>query len=104
MAFQGSILGHLLFALYVNVPLSLVSSKLLMFADDIKLYHTIYSPEDCSILQRDINVLLEWSKYWLLSFNLEVVHIGRAPYFGKLVNLFFGQAYAFNCFLQYNKQ
>jgi len=27
-----------------------------MFADDIKLYRTIRSPEDCLILQRDINV------------------------------------------------
>jgi len=32
---------------------------------------------------RWINVLLEWSKYWLLSFNVvkcKVVHIGSAPY------------------------
>ena len=63
---QGSILGPLLFALYVNELPSLVSSKLLMFADGIKLYHTIRPPEDCLFLERDVNVLLEWSKYWLL--------------------------------------
>jgi len=54
-----------------------------MFADDIKLYRAVRSPEDCLILQRDINVLLELSKYWLLSFNVakcKVVHIGSAPY------------------------
>jgi len=50
-------------ALYVNELPSLVSSKLLMFADDIKLYHTIRSPEDYLILHRDINISLEWSKY-----------------------------------------
>jgi len=79
---QGSVLGPLLFALYVNKLPSLVCSKFL-FADDNKLYHTIRSPEDCLILQRDINVLLEWSKCWLLSFNVakcKVVHIGSAPY------------------------
>ena len=38
---QGSILGPLLFTLY-ELP-SLVSSQLLMFADDIKLYRTIHS-------------------------------------------------------------
>ena len=45
---------------------SLVFSKLLMlmFADDIKLYHTMHYPGDCLIMQRDINVLFEWSKYW----------------------------------------
>jgi len=58
---QGSVLGPL----YVNELPSLVSSKLLMFADDVKLYRTICSPEDCLILQRDINALLEW----FLSFN-----------------------------------
>ena len=42
---QASVLGPLLFALYVN---ELLSSKLLMFADAIKLYHTIHSPEGCS--------------------------------------------------------
>jgi len=80
---QGSVLGPLLFALHVNELPSLVSSKLLMFADDIKLYCRIHSPEDWLILQRDINVLLRWSKYWLLSFNVakcKVVHIGSALY------------------------
>ena len=71
------------FALYINELPSLVSSKLLMFADDIKLYHTIHSPEDCLILQKDIDALLEWSNQWLLSFNVmkcKDLHIGNAPY------------------------
>ena len=58
-----------------------------MFADDIKLNRTICSPEDL-ILQRDINVLLELSKYRLLLFNVvkyKVVHIGSAPYVGNYV-------------------
>ena len=83
---QGSVLGPLLFALYVNELPSLVSSKLLMFADDIKLYCTIRSPEDCLTLQSDIDVLFEWSNHWLLSFNVvkcKVLHIGNAPYIGN---------------------
>ena len=69
---RRSALWSLLFALYVDELSSLVSSKLLMFADDIKLYHTIYSPEDCLILERDVNVLLKWLKCWLLSFNVKL--------------------------------
>jgi len=77
---QGSVLGPLLFALYVNELPSLVSSPLLMFADDIKLYRIIRSPEDCLQLQRDIDVLVQWSKTWLLSFSVnkcKVLHIGN---------------------------
>jgi len=67
---QGSVLGPLLFALYVNELLSLVSSELLMFADDIKLYRTIRSPEDCLILQRDIKLM-----YYLNGQNIGSCHL-----------------------------
>ena len=83
---QGSVLGPLLFALYINELPSLVSSQLLMFADDIKLYRRIRSPIDCRILQTDINILLDWSNHWLLSFNTsecKVLHIGNTPYIGN---------------------
>ena len=83
---QGSVLGPLLFALYINELPSLVSSQLLMFADDIKLYRRIRSSIDCRILQTDINILLDWSNHWLLSFNTsecKVFHIGNTPYIGN---------------------
>ena len=57
-----------------------------MFADDIKLYRTIHSFDDCVILQNDINILLDWSKRWLLSFNIskcKVLHVGNTPYTGN---------------------
>ena len=83
---QGSVLGPLMFALYINDLPSLVSSQLLMFADDIKLYRCIRSAEDCLVLQNDINIMLDWSKQWLLSFNVskcKVLHIGSTPYTGN---------------------
>lgn len=83
---QGSVLGPLMFALYINELPSLVSSQILMFADDIKLYRCIRSAEDCHILQNDINILLDWSKHWMLSFNVSkcmVLHIGSSPYIGN---------------------
>ena len=57
-----------------------------MFADDIKLYRCIRSPEDCLILHNDINILLDWSKHWLLYFNVskcKALHIGNTPYTGN---------------------
>ena len=67
---QGSVLGPLLFTIYVNNLPSCVNSTLLLFADDAKLFRCIKSNFDVDQLQRDINALMEWSKLWLLSFNI----------------------------------
>ena len=67
---QGSVLGPLLFTIYVNDLPSCVSSSLLMFADDTKLFRCIRSEMDVAQLQHDIDALFEWSKLWLLSFNI----------------------------------
>ena len=67
---QGSILGPLLFLLYVNdLPEAVKSSHVSMFADDTKLYSTITSQEDVKFLQTDIKSLEYWSSVSGLSFN-----------------------------------
>ena len=48
---QGSVLGHLLFNLFVNDLSSIVRSPLVLFADDAKIYHSIQSDEDFQLLQ-----------------------------------------------------
>ena len=77
---QGSVLGPTLFILYVNELPELVQSNLKMFADDVKLYRKIESHTDFEILQDDINTLCEWSKKWLLQFNIQKckVHCGSS--------------------------
>ena len=67
---QGSILGPLLFLIYVNdLPSSTIHSSLLMFADDTKCLKPIASPHDAILLQHDLNLLSAWSHTWLLPFN-----------------------------------
>ena len=66
---QGSILGPILFLLYVNDIPSVVSSTAKMFADDTKLYCPIRTIDDCQQLQSDLNNLAVWSSKWLLKFN-----------------------------------
>ena len=67
---QGSILGPLLFILYItdlpNIPLH---SSLLLFADDSKCHRDIHSVEDCQLLQSDLGLLCDWSNTSGLAFN-----------------------------------
>ena len=67
---QGSVLGPLLFLLYVNDIPDLVQSNLKMFADDIKIYRAIYSISDSLLLQQDLDRLSEWAQKWLLKFSV----------------------------------
>jgi hypothetical protein len=68
---QGSILGPLLFILYINDLPNCLSENTLcaIFADDTKIYRHITSHQDLDILQRDINTVNKWSKAWGLTFN-----------------------------------
>ena len=67
---QGSILGPVLFIIYVNELPSLVSSNIKMFADDMKLFAQVKDKSDAQTLQDDLDILSEWSCKWLLKFNV----------------------------------
>ncbi len=77
---QGSVLGPILFLIFINDLLDNIQATGKLFADDAKIYKRIKAPQDGESLQNDINRLLEWSNNWLLQFNQEkckVMHLGK---------------------------
>ena len=58
---QGSVLGPLLFVLYINDLPDVVKSNILLFADDTKIFKQVKSKEDALLLQHDIDALERWS-------------------------------------------
>ena len=75
---QGSVIGPLLFLIYINDLLDDISSGGKLFADDAKIFRKIKDIRDRDILQEDLRKLQSWSSKWLLQFNEEkckVMHI-----------------------------
>nr|VZI13424.1 unnamed protein product [Spirometra erinaceieuropaei] len=75
---QGSVLGPLLFLLYVNDSLQELDCGKIMFADNVKLWQVIKSPNDQRSLQNNLHRLQAWSEKWLLDFNVQkcaVLHL-----------------------------
>ena len=67
---QGSIIGPLLFVLYINDICDVCTSFMKLYADDAKLYRNIKSRQDVLSLQNDLNALFLWSKIWRMNFNI----------------------------------
>ena len=77
---QGSVLGPILFNIFINDLPSTVDSHMKLFADDTKLYRIVDSKADSELLQKDINTVADWSIKWQLPFNeskCKVVHYGK---------------------------
>ena len=68
---QGSILGPILFIIFINDLPGVVGNVCKLFADDCKLYKNIKSEADLKERQEDIYRLCQWSKEWLLGFNFK---------------------------------
>lgn len=82
---QGSVLGPLLFLIFVNdvTSVSVGETALKLYADDVKLYSVIENNSSSVSLQQSLDLLTEWSHKWQLSINANkcsVFSISNPPY------------------------
>ena len=78
---QGSVLGPLLFLLYINDLPENIRSQVRLFADDTAVYLTVDSQNDSIIRQNDLDTLQKWELTWDMEFNpskCQVLHISKA--------------------------
>ena len=73
---QGTVLGPLMFLLYINdIGDHLNHSTIRLFADDCLLYRTISNQDDADRLQDDLDKLQEWTETWQMNFNAKKCYL-----------------------------
>ena len=72
---QGTVLGPLLFILYLSDPPEGISSQVCLLADDCILYREINTLNDCQDVQMDINTLCNWESKWQVKFSIDKCYI-----------------------------
>ncbi len=69
---QGSVLGPLLFLIYINDLEINIKSKIKFFADDTMLFSIVKNPLNTAVeLNHDLDLISKWAFQWKMSFNPE---------------------------------
>lgn len=67
---QGSVLGPLFFNIFINDIALALDCNYLVYADDLKIYTTITTVDDCNKLQVQLSKVYEWCSENHLSLNI----------------------------------
>ena len=71
---HGSVLDPTLFNIFINASPFTISSKLTLYADNLKLHRSALSCEDHALLQNNLRLLDQWTEAWLLNFDIVKLH------------------------------
>ena len=67
---QGSVLGPLLFLIYINDLERNIKSNIKFFADDTMLFSIVKDPTiSASDLNHNLNIIYQWAHQWKMEFN-----------------------------------
>ena len=68
---QGSVLGPLLFFIYINDIDTDLFSNICKFADDTKIGRAVATEDEEQLLRDDLKILAKWAIDWQMLFNVE---------------------------------
>ena len=77
---QGSVLGPILFLIFINNLPSVIQALKKLFADDAKVYQIVTCMADVTHLQSVVNNSIDWSILWKMFFNFKKckhMHLGN---------------------------
>ena len=83
---QGSVLGPILFLVFINDLPEKLSSQVRLFADDTAVYLTIGGLDDGTVLQNDLDKLSMWESQWDMEFNPSKCQVVRVTTARKAIN------------------
>ena len=70
---QGSVLGPLLFLVYINDLTEGISSNMRLFADDSSLFIKVRDIEESQTqLMEDLDKITNWARQWKMEFNPDI--------------------------------
>ena len=81
---QGSVLGPLLFLIYINDLPDNLKSTCKIFADDTSLFYKVFDKHvSCATLNKDLELINNWAFQWKMQFNPDLNKQAQELYFSK---------------------
>ena len=84
---QGSVLGPLLFLIYINDLPNGLNSNVKLFADDTSLFSVVHNIIDsANLLNSDLSKINEWALQWKMSFNPDLIKKAQKIIFSRKIS------------------